>query len=154
MTKIVFAKNKYVDKTARKVRLLVDLIRGKKLPEAMALLQFSNKSASENVIKTLKSAAANATNNFGMNKNDLVVVKAFVDEAPTFKRGRAVSRGRYHQILKRNSHITIGVSDLVETEEKAKAVKSVKAKEVKKEVKPEKKAVKKINKVKKVTNGK
>jgi len=154
MTKVVYAKNKYVDKTARKVRLLVDLVRGKKVAEAMALLQFSNKSASENVIKTLKSAVANATNNFGMNKNDLVVLKAFVDEAPTFKRGRAVSRGRYHQILKRNSHITIGVSDLVETEEKAKPVKVVKEKVVKKEVKTEKKAVKKINKVKKVTNGK
>jgi large subunit ribosomal protein L22 len=112
---IVYAKIKYVDKTARKVRLVVDLIRGKKALESMDLVRFTNKAASIDVYKALKSAMANAVNNHGMNKDDLIVSRAFVDDAPVFKRGKAVSRGRYHKILKRNCHITIGVSTQVDS---------------------------------------
>ena len=143
MNKLVIAKTKYADKTARKVRLVADLIRNKTALEAMDILRFkSKKAAAEVVMKTLKSAIANATNNFGMDKKNLIVVKVLVDDAPVFKRGRAISRGRYHQILKRNCHVLIGLTDnkdgevekpvKIETKVKEKAV--VK-KEVKKEVK-------------------
>ncbi len=97
--------------TARKVRLVVDMIRGMDALYASEALQFVNKAAAVPVKKALDSAIANATNNYEMDKKLLKVVEARVDEAPTFKRGRAVSKGRYHQILKRNSHIVIAVSD-------------------------------------------
>lgn len=123
MNKIVLAKTKYANLTARKVRLVAGLIRNKKAMEAMDLLNFtSKKAAAEIVKKTLKSAIANATNNFGMNKKDLIIAKVLVDDAPVFKRGRAISRGRYHQILKRNCHVVIGLTDnkpeVVDTDDK------------------------------------
>ena len=143
MSKIVLAKTKYADKTARKVRLVADLIRNKKALEAIDILTFTSKKAAAVIVfKTLKSAIANATNNFGMDKKDLVVVRVLVDDAPMFKRGRAISRGRYHQILKRNCHVVIGVTDN-KSDETEKPVKQVKSK-VKTELKPEvKKVVKK-----------
>ena len=146
MAKIVLAKSKYVDRTARKVRLVVDLIRGKNALEALEIVKFSNKAAGEPVFKTIKSAIANATNNFGMDKKELVIVQAMVDDAPVFKRGKAVSRGRYHQILRRNSHITIGVSDNKNVESTIKE--EVKKEEVKKPTtkKVAKKITKKTNK--------
>jgi len=79
--------------------------------EALETLNFVNKAASVPVYKTLKSAISNAENNFDKDIDRLYVVEARVDEAPTLKRGRAVSRGRYHQILKRSSHIVIGLSE-------------------------------------------
>jgi large subunit ribosomal protein L22 len=149
MAKIVLAKSKYIDRTSRKVRLVVDLIRGKKALEALDIVKFSNKAAGEPVFKTVKSAIANASNNFGMDKKDLVIVQAFVDDAPVFKRGKAVSRGRYHQILRRNCHITIGVSDnKVEDVKEVKVKSEVKKEEVAKEA-PKKVAKKPINKTNK-----
>lgn len=89
----------------------MDEIRRKNALSTSELLKFTSKRAAQLIQKVLDSAIANAVNNYGMAKKDLVIVEAYVNEAPTFKRGRAVSRGRYHQILKRNSHIIIGVSN-------------------------------------------
>lgn len=109
MNKVVYAKTYYVRRSPRKTRLVLDMIRGMSAVEALDTLKFVNKGAAADVGKTLKSAIANAEHNDKFDKKTLFVLEAFVNEAPTFKRGRAVSKGRYHQILKRNSHIIIGV---------------------------------------------
>ena len=112
------------------------MIRGKKALDAYEIVRFSNKYAAQFVAKALKSALANAEHNSNLDKANLIVTEAFVNEAPTFKRGRAVSKGRYHQILKRNSHIIIGLSEAkLESGKEDKSVKSEKAKNSEKEVK-------------------
>jgi large subunit ribosomal protein L22 len=112
MDKKFIAKAKYTYNSPRKVRLVVDLIRGKNALFALDILKNLNKSASTDVYKVLHSAISNAVNNGGMSKENLVVSEVFVDEAPTFKRGMAVGRGKYHQIFKRNSHITVSVKEV------------------------------------------
>lgn len=143
MQRIVYAKFNKCGIPPYKVKLVADLIRNKKALAACDILKFTNKSAAKDVLKVVESAIANAVNNDGMDKKELTIVKVAVDFAPTFKRGRAVARGRYHEILKRNSHITIGVSDGSEVSDVKKTVKKVKEeikiedkKEAKKEVKP------------------
>ncbi|MBP3038149.1 50S ribosomal protein L22 [Bacillaceae bacterium Marseille-Q3522] len=95
----------------RKARLVVDLIRGKQVGEAVAILRYTPKTASPIVEKVLKSAIANAEHNYEMDVNNLVVSQAFVDEGPTLKRFRPRAMGRASAINKRTSHITIIVSD-------------------------------------------
>ncbi|NCU18095.1 50S ribosomal protein L22 [Pallidibacillus pasinlerensis] len=95
----------------RKARLVIDLIRGKEVGEAIAILKHTPKAASPIVEKVLKSAIANAEHNYEMDVNNLVVSKAFVDEGPTLKRYRPRAQGRATQINKRTSHITIVVSE-------------------------------------------
>ncbi|MFS8540712.1 MAG: 50S ribosomal protein L22 [Tissierellales bacterium] len=95
----------------RKARLVIDLIRGKEVGEAIAILKYTPKAASPIVEKVLKSAIANAEHNYEMDVNNLVVSKAFVDEGPTLKRYRPRAQGRATQINKRTSHITIVVSE-------------------------------------------
>ena len=95
----------------RKVRPLVDMVRGKRVDEALALLQFAPTPTARLVAKTVKSAAANAENNFQMSPADLKIVKIFADEARTLKRFRPRARGRISPILKRSSHITVIVSE-------------------------------------------
>ena len=90
-----------------KVRKVLDLIRGKSYPYAVALLSEVNKSASEPILKVLNSAAANAENNLNMNKDTLYVAECYADQGPTLKRMRARSKGRGARILKRTSHITV-----------------------------------------------
>jgi large subunit ribosomal protein L22 len=107
--RIVYAHEKYIPISAQKARLVVDLIREQNALEAVSKLRFLKKKAALVIKKAIESAVANAVHNFEMDKKRLVIVEAFVDEAPTFKRGRAGSRGRYKKILKRNCHITIGV---------------------------------------------
>ncbi len=97
--------------TARKVRLLADMVRGKMVGEALVMLQFMPSPLSRVVAKVVKSAAANAENNFQMTPSDLKVVSIFVDEAPTLKRFRPVARGRANRIFKRSSHITVIVAE-------------------------------------------
>ena len=100
--------------SARKVRLVVDQIRGKSVNEAYAILQFSKKSAAEPVGKTLRSAVANAqmkaqeADEF-LDADDLLIREAFVDEGPTLRRWRARAQGRASPIRKRTSHITVVV---------------------------------------------
>lgn len=105
--KTVIAKYKYTGMSAQKVRLVADLIRKMNALEAMNMLQFVNKAASKVVMKNLKSAIANATNNHGMDKKKLFVVASYVDEAPTTKRFRIASRRGPQERLKRSSHITV-----------------------------------------------
>ncbi len=95
----------------RKARLVIDLIRGKEVGEAIAILKYTPKAVSPIVEKVLKSAIANAEHNYEMDVNNLVVSKAFVDEGPTLKRYRPRAQGRASQINKRTSHITIVVSE-------------------------------------------
>jgi large subunit ribosomal protein L22 len=95
----------------RKARLVVDLIRGKQIGEAVSVLRLTNKAASPIVEKVLKSAVANAEHNYEMDVNNLVVEAAYVNEGPTLKRFRPRAMGRASQINKRTSHITIVVSE-------------------------------------------
>jgi large subunit ribosomal protein L22 len=89
----------------------VDLIRGKKVAEAEAVLRFTPGTAREPVSKALKSAVANATHNLDLNPDDLYVRRIFVDQGPTMKRVQPRARGRADRIRKRMSHITVVVSD-------------------------------------------
>jgi len=95
----------------RKVRPLVDMVRGKKVDEALTLLRFTPTPTARVVAKVVKSAAANAENNFQMTPSDLRVVNIFTDEARTLKRYRPRARGRANPILKRSSHITVIVAE-------------------------------------------
>ena len=95
----------------RKVRLLVDMVRGKKVDDALTILKFASKPAARVVAKVVKSAAANAENNFQMSPTELKIVTIFADEARTLKRFRPRARGRVSPILKRSSHITVVVAE-------------------------------------------
>jgi large subunit ribosomal protein L22 len=95
----------------RKVRLVADSIRNKKVQEAIAILYNQDKRSSEPVLKLLNSAVANAVNNNGMEADQLFVKTIYVNEGPTLKRFRPKDHGKAFQILKRTSHITIIVSD-------------------------------------------
>lgn len=95
----------------RKVRLVIDLIRGKQVGEAIAILRHTQKSSSPVVEKVLNSAIANAEHNYEMEPNNLVITQAFVDEGPTLKRFRPRAMGRASAINKRTSHITIVLSE-------------------------------------------
>jgi large subunit ribosomal protein L22 len=95
----------------RKARMVIDLIRGKQVGEAIAILRHTPKTVSPVIEKILKSAIANAEHNYEMNINNLVVSQAFVDEGPTLKRFRPRAQGRASAINKRTSHITVVVSE-------------------------------------------
>lgn len=95
----------------RKVTIVLDLIRGKDADEAMGILKNTRKAASEYLIKLLKSAVANAENNFAMDKSKLYVSECFVCPGPTLKRGQARARGGFDRLLKRTSHMTIVVKE-------------------------------------------
>ncbi|WP_368486259.1 50S ribosomal protein L22 [Spiroplasma sp. DGKH1] len=95
----------------RKVRLVADLIRNKKVGEAIVILDNTNKKSSVPVKKLVKSAVANAVNNNGLDADKLFIKEIFVNEGPTLKRFRPRAHGRAYEILKRTSHITITVSD-------------------------------------------
>ncbi len=95
----------------RKVRPLVDMVRGKKVDEALTLLRFAPTPTARVVAKVVKSAAANAENNFQMSPSDLKIINIFTDEARTLKRFRPRARGRANTILKHSSHITVIVAE-------------------------------------------
>lgn len=95
----------------RKARMVIDLIRGKQVGEAIAILRHTPKTVSPVIEKVLKSAIANAEHNYEMDINNLVVSQAFVDEGPTLKRFRPRAQGRASAINKRTSHITVVVSE-------------------------------------------
>lgn len=98
---------KYIRISPFKVRVVLDVIRGKSYTEAVAILKNTNKAASADILKVLNSAAANAENNQNLSKSDLYVAECFADQGPTLKRIQPVSKGRAHRILKRTSHITV-----------------------------------------------
>ena len=100
---------KFVRVSARKARLIADLIRGESVPNAQAILAFATRDAAVPVRKVLESAMANADHNAGMNVRDLFVTRATVDEGPTMKRFQPRAMGRAGKINKRTCHITIGL---------------------------------------------
>lgn len=102
---------RYVRIAPRKVRLVADLIRGKEVAEALAILRLTPRGATHVLEKVLNSAVANAEHNFNMDVNDLAVAKVFVDEGPTLKRFRPRAQGRASRINKRTSHITIVLNE-------------------------------------------
>lgn len=102
-----YAVAKHIRISPYKVRAVLDVIRGKSYVEAAAMLKAMNKSSSDPVLKVLNSAAANAENNMGMNKDNLVVAACFADQGTTLKRMMPKAKGRGTRILKRTSHITV-----------------------------------------------
>ncbi len=96
----------------RKVRLLVDMVRGKKVDEALTILSFTPTPTARVVAKVVKSAAADAENNFQMSPADLRIVTVFADGARSLKRFRPRARGRVGHIIKRSSHITVIVTEV------------------------------------------
>ena len=93
--------------SARKVKIVADLIRGKDAKEALAIVKFTPKASSEIIEKLLKSAIANAENNHGMKSNNLYVAEIYANQGPTMKRIRPAAQGAAVRIRKRTSHITI-----------------------------------------------
>jgi ribosomal protein L22 len=108
----VRAQARWVHSSARKARLVTDLIRGRSVPEARTILAFSNRAVAKDVEKVLRSAVANAESRPDLHwqGDDLVVAAAFADEGPTLKRWRARARGRVARIRKRTCHITIDLA--------------------------------------------
>jgi large subunit ribosomal protein L22 len=93
--------------SAQKVRLIVDMVRGKSANDALDMLRFVPNRSAEPVLKLLKSAVANAEENFGVSRDDLFVATIFADEAPTRKWRRFGARGRFKPLLRRSSHVTV-----------------------------------------------
>ena len=98
---------RYVRISSRKVKVVIDLIRGKSVKEAQAILMYTPKAASEPVLKLLNSAVANAENNLDLSADTLYVAEVFANQGPTLKRWWARSHGRADMIHKRTSHITV-----------------------------------------------
>ncbi|HAV10688.1 MAG TPA: 50S ribosomal protein L22 [Dehalococcoidia bacterium] len=103
--------SKNVGYPPRKVKLVVDMVRGKSVAEALTILKFTPRPSAIAVAKTIKSAAANAENNFEMDPANLKVTEIYANEGITLKRMRAQSRGRVSPLLKRSTHITVYVSE-------------------------------------------
>lgn len=108
------AQAKYIRQSPQKVRAVLDQVRGLPVDDALVLLQFSERRASDPVYKVLRSAVANADENYGFDSTELVISEAFADEGPTLKRFRPRARGRATPIHKRTSHITVVVSNVEE----------------------------------------
>ena len=102
---------KYARISPRKVKIVCDLIRGKDTKTAQAILMNTPKAASELMLKLLKSACANAENNFNMDADKLVVTQVFATPGPILKRMRPRAQGRAYRINKRTSHVTIAVAE-------------------------------------------
>ena len=110
----ITAKSKYIRQSPYKLRLVLNLIRGLPVSEALDILKFTKRKASDEITKVIQSAMANAENNFGLNSNDLYISKAIADEGPTLKRFRPRARGRAGRINKRTSHLIIELASTVE----------------------------------------
>jgi len=107
----VKATAKYIRIAPRKVRIVMNLVRGKSVADAFAILKFTPKVGADAVEKVLRSAVANAENNFDMDVDRLFISSAFVDQGPTLKRIHPRSRGQAFKILKHTSHITVAVNE-------------------------------------------
>lgn len=129
----------------RKVRLIADIIRGKSVPEARKILDFSIQKSSPLLNKLLKSAVTSAKNNSGLEEDNLYISKITVDEGPKIKRWQPRSRGQAFEIHRRTSHVTLVLSEM-----KGEA-KKVKSKKAKPEISDKTKEVKKLDEKKKET---
>jgi large subunit ribosomal protein L22 len=108
------AVNRMIRVSPQKLNLVAEMIRGKPVDAALAMLTFSKKRISDDVKKTLQSAVANAENNHGLDVDDLVVAEAWVGKNMVMKRGRPRARGRYGRIMKPFSQLTIKVRQVEE----------------------------------------
>ena len=111
MAQEVKATAKYIRIAPRKVRIVMNLVRGKSVADALAILKFTPKVGADAVEKVLRSAVANAENNFDMDVDRLFISSAFVDQGPTLKRIHPRSRGQAFKILKHTSHLTVAVNE-------------------------------------------
>lgn len=102
---------KYVRMSPSKLKPVTDLVRGKDLNEALTILKFTPGKGAELVEKVVQSAAANAENNFDMNRDELYVAEVYANQGPTMKRVRAGAQGRASMILKRTSHIGVTLKE-------------------------------------------
>lgn len=107
---------RFVRVTPMKARRVIDIVRGKTVAEALAILKYAPQGAAKPVAKVVASAAANAENNYGLDPRTLVISEAYANEGPTMKRFQPRAQGRAFQIRKRTSHITV----VVEAKEGAK----------------------------------
>jgi len=107
----VSATAKYLPVSARKVRLVLDQLPGKRIDEAMVMLRFLPTPHARLVEKVVKSAAANAENNYALDADELRIKRAFAGEGRTLKRFKAKARGRVAPILHRTSHVTVVVEE-------------------------------------------
>lgn len=101
------AELRFLPQSPQKVRLVVDMVRGMGANQALETLRFANKRAGIAVLKLLKSAVADAEENFGISRDDLYVAQIYADGAPTRKWRRFGARGRFKPILRRQSHVTV-----------------------------------------------
>ena len=106
---------KHIRVSPRKVRQVTDTIRGKAVQEALEILKFTSSTAAEPVQKAVKSAAANAENNYGIDPDELYISQIMVDEGPTMKRIMPRARGMADRIFKRTSHITVVLEEREQT---------------------------------------
>ncbi len=134
----VAAKLRYLRIAPRKVRLIANLIRGKKVDEAQTILNFTVKKASLPLLKLLKGAIANAKNNFQLDPSNLFILRITVDEGPKYKRWRPRARGQAYEIQKKTSHVTLILEETLKSSKKAKKQKPKVTKEEKPEEKEEK----------------
>lgn len=102
---------KYVRISPRKVKIVADLIRGKHVDEALAILKFTPKKGARLLEKVVKSAVANAENNYDMDRENLYISQVYANQGPTLKRWRPRAQGRAYQILKRTSHVGVVVKE-------------------------------------------
>lgn len=108
----VRATSRYIPMSPRKVRLVLDLLRGVPVDEAQAMLGFMTQSAARPVAKLINSAAANAEENYGLMRDELFIAEISADGGPTQKRGRFGGRGRYKPLLKRSCHISVALREI------------------------------------------
>jgi len=106
---LVRASARYVRVAPRKARLIADQVRGMGVPEAQDLLQFSTRTAAEDIRKLINSAAANAENNHDLIADEMEIAEIRVDQGPTLKRWRARARGRATRIEKKTSHVSVAL---------------------------------------------
>lgn len=107
----VKAQARYIGLSAQKTRLVVDMVRGRGADDALNMLKFTPKTAARAVYKVVRTAIANAEENFGLNRAELYIKKAYADEGPTRKWRRFGARGRFKPILRRSAHITVIVAE-------------------------------------------
>src|SRR5690606_15980794 len=104
---------KFTGISAQKARLVVDEVRGKQAEEALVMLQFMPQAAAKEVAKTIKSALANATENFGLEASDMYIAKIVADDAPLRRWRRFGARGRFKPWIRRSSHITVVLEERI-----------------------------------------
>ena len=135
----------------RKVRQVIDLVRGKSALQAQSILLFTVNKSSPIILKLLNSAIASAKNDLHLDETNLFVSKITVDEGPKLKRWHPMSRGRAYPIIKRSSHIALTLSEKIQAKAVVKETKTEKPVEIKKEIKKEskKETKKRVTKTKK-----